>query len=89
MAGANVKKWDPNAAPDAKWEADQLQPSVVHFIWSGSGTGNAVSEGANPADLKNGTYGADLSGIPTGLIYWVVNGAWVATGATVANFHGG
>lgn len=59
-------------------------PSAIVFFWSGSGIGGAESA----ADLRNGVLGADSDGITTAQVYHVVNGSWVATGATVANLYG-
>ena len=59
-------------------------PSAISFFWAGSGTGSAGSAG----NLRNGVLGADSDGAATGIVYHTVNGVWVSTTATIANFYG-
>lgn len=59
-------------------------PSAISFFWTGAG----ITSAPPAANLHNGVLGANSDGATTGQIYHVVDGTWVATGATVANFYG-
>jgi len=58
--------------------------ALVSYVWSGADDTNAPVA----TDFPDFTYGVSADGAATGLVYWVIGGAWVATGATVANLHG-
>lgn len=57
---------------------------LIQYYWAGAGDGNAPAA-TNLADF---TYGVSQNGASNGELYWVINGAWVNTGASVANIHG-
>lgn len=59
--------------------------SIVCYVWSGAGTGNAP----DATTIPNFTVGVDAGGAATGVLWWVINGTWVTTTATVANLYGG
>lgn len=63
---------------------DSHKGSAISYFWTATGLTNAP----DPAGFKNGILGADLDGISTAAVYHVVEGTWVATGATVANLYG-
>ena len=65
-------------------QAVYVTGTLLKYIWAGSGIGGAPSATL----LRDGTLGADLAGITTGLTYHVVSGVWVATGGTIANLYG-
>ena len=58
--------------------------SLVTYFWAGANDTNAP----DATNIENGTYGVSQDGGATGVIYWVVNGSWVSTTATVPQFHG-
>jgi hypothetical protein len=59
--------------------------SLLSYVWTGAGTTSAPSATA----LADFVVGANSDGAATGLTYHVIDGAWVATGATVKNLYGG
>lgn len=58
--------------------------AAISYFWTGSGITNAP----DATGFKDGILGANSDGISTGAIYHVVDGVWIATGATVANLYG-
>jgi len=56
----------------------------VSFVWSGAGTTNAP----DASGLPNFIRGVNADGAATANIYWVIDGSWTDTGATVAQLHG-
>ena len=58
--------------------------SVISYHWAGAGTTNAP----DATSLPNYVVGVNTDGAATGLVYHVINGAWVPTGADVANLYG-
>jgi len=58
---------------------------VIERIWTGAGTSNAPAT----ANLKTGMYGADNGGTASSVVYQIILGAWVSTGATIAEMVAG
>lgn len=65
--------------------AVKLTGHRLSYIWAATGIGNAP----DATNMDDGTIGADLAGIATGLTYHVVAGTWIATGGTVLQLYGG
>lgn len=57
----------------------------VRHVWSSTGSTNAP----DAKQLPNFTVGVNNDGATAANVYWVINGSWVDTGATVANLFGG
>jgi len=58
--------------------------SLISYQWAGAGTTNAP----DPATLSDFIVGVNNGGISSANVYHVIDGAWVDTGATVANLFG-
>lgn len=56
----------------------------VQHVWAGAGTTAAP----DPSGMANFTVGVNQGGVTAADVYWVINGAWVDTGASVANLFG-
>lgn len=63
----------------------RVSNSLVTYYWSGADDTNAP----DASGLADFTVGVSADGASTGLVYHVINGNWVDTGATVANLYGG
>lgn len=59
--------------------------AIISEVWAGAGTTNAP----DATDYANFIIGVNNGGASTANVYHVINGAWVDTGATVANLYGG
>jgi hypothetical protein len=59
--------------------------SILSYSWAGTGTTSAPSA----ANLDNFTVGAASDGVAAGVVYHVIDGVWISTGATVTNLYGG
>ena len=58
--------------------------SMITVHWAGAGTTSAPVA----TNLPNYTIGVNAGGITTADVYHVIDGAWVDTGASVANLYG-
>lgn len=59
--------------------------TLISYHWAGADDTNAP----DATDLPDYIVGVSASGASTGVVYHVIDGAWVSTGATVANLYGG
>jgi hypothetical protein len=93
--GAQLFYWNPTGGPNGTGGPEPVTGSggapgmmvsngLITYVWAGAGTINAP----NAAAFPDFVIGVNSDGASTGLVYHVINGAWVATGATVANLYG-
>lgn len=63
----------------------QVTNGLISYHWTSADDTDAPTATA----LPNYTIGVASDGAAAGAVYHVIDGAWVATGATVTNLYGG
>ena len=58
---------------------------LISYHW----TSADATDAPTATSLADYTIGLALDGAATGVVYHVIDGAWVSTGADVANLYGG
>lgn len=58
---------------------------LISYHWTSADDADAPTA----TSLADYTIGLASDGASTGVVYHVIDGAWVSTGATVANLYGG
>jgi len=62
-----------------------ISNSMISYHWAGA----ALTNAPDPTDFPNYQIGINADGASTGNVYHTIDGAWVDTGATVAQLYGG
>jgi hypothetical protein len=62
----------------------QIANSLISYHWAGADDTSAP----DATDLNDYVVGISADGASTGIVYHVIDGAWVSTTATVANLYG-
>lgn len=78
------RKWNPIKETDGAAHV-VVSNSLISYHWTSADDTDAP----DATDFADYVVGAASDGAAAGLTYHVIDGAWVATGATVTNLYGG
>ena len=92
---ASVTQWLADAS--GKWNR-KMRGTAEGYVMVAAQSSNRASYHWTSADdtdaptataIADYTVGVSADGASTGIVYWVIDGAWVSTTATVATLFGG